>query len=193
MISAIILAAGSAKRMGQQKLLLPLNQSTILETVIEVVQNSNCFEEIIIVYSKKEVYEKTKNYKIKNIYNEKAELGQSTSVITGVKNTNAHAEAFMFFAGDQPFINLNIIKTLIKSYKENPNSIIVPQYKGEKGMPTIFSKEFRSQLLCLSGDSGGKPIIQKYKDKVIFVDFQDDKAAFDIDTLEDYNKLIGKI
>jgi len=37
MVSAVILAAGKAKRMSKQKQLLPLGQSTILERTIENV------------------------------------------------------------------------------------------------------------------------------------------------------------
>lgn len=48
MISAVILAAGLASRMGQQKLLLKLGEKSILEHTVENVLTSNT-EEIIVV------------------------------------------------------------------------------------------------------------------------------------------------
>ena len=48
-ISAIILAAGEAKRMGKPKLLLPLGQGTILEQTIDNFANSKVNEIIVVL------------------------------------------------------------------------------------------------------------------------------------------------
>ena len=47
-ISAIILAAGQSKRMGQPKMLLPWENTTVLGKVIETIQHAGV-EDILVV------------------------------------------------------------------------------------------------------------------------------------------------
>lgn len=192
-ISGIILAAGSSKRMGRQKLLLPFKDSTILESVIRTACSCKSIGEIIVVYQSGEVYEKVKKYDVKAVYNPIAELGQSTSVIAGVKNSDPRTLAYTFIMGDQPFISPDVVEKLIGIWEQNKLSIIVPRYNGENGMPTIFSRNFKKNLMNITGDKGGREVIKANIDKVIFVDIDETMAGFDVDTLEDYEEMLKQI
>ena len=48
-VTAIVLAAGEAKRLGGQKLLLPFGDSTIIETVIGNVADCDIDEAIVVL------------------------------------------------------------------------------------------------------------------------------------------------
>jgi len=192
-ISGIILAAGSSKRMGKQKLLLPFKDSTILEEVVKTVINCSALGEIIVVYQSEEVLNTIKKYDVKTIYNPIAEKGQSTSLVAGMKSCNTKTKAYMFIMGDQPFINIDTMDAIIETWNKNPNSIIVPRYNGKNGMPTIFSSNFKQELMNVTGDKGGRDIIKANPDTIMYVDFCDTMAGFDIDTLEDYYKCLKKI
>jgi len=193
MISGIILAAGRSKRMGKQKLLLPFRGSTILENVVETVTSCKSIEEVIVVYGAAEIIHKVEKYNVKTVYNPIAEEGQSTSVIAGLKSSDPGAKAYMFIVGDQPFISLCVLENLIDIWKQNTSSIIVPRYNGKNGMPTIFSADFKNDLMNITGDKGGRDVIKTNPDKVIYVDMDDAMAGFDVDTPEDYEKLVKQI
>ena len=60
----------------------------------------------------------------------------------------------------------------------------------EKRDATIFSQ--LSRVMNVTGDKGGRDII-KASDTIMYVDFCDTMAGFDIDTLEDYYKCLKKI
>jgi molybdenum cofactor cytidylyltransferase len=49
MISAIVLAAGEAKRMGRLKQLMPLGESTILEKTLDNLLGSKVSEVIVVL------------------------------------------------------------------------------------------------------------------------------------------------
>src|SRR5437899_12324277 len=49
MISAVVLAAGRAERMGEQKLLLPLRDKPVLQWVLESALESEVHEVIFVV------------------------------------------------------------------------------------------------------------------------------------------------
>jgi len=192
-IAGIILAAGSSKRMGKQKLLLPFKDSTILEEVIKTVKSCSTLNEVIVVYKSEEVLNAIKKYDVKSVYNPIAEKGQSTSVVEGIKSCHPETKAYMFIMGDQPFISLDIMKAIIEVWNNNPNSIIVPRYDGRNGMPTLFPSNYKQELLNITGDKGGRDIIKANPDNVIYVDFNDTLAGVDIDTMEDYYECLKKI
>ena len=55
MISGIVLAAGAAKRMGQQKLLLDFQGKPVLSRVLEAVLASQLYEVICVVRELKQI------------------------------------------------------------------------------------------------------------------------------------------
>lgn len=188
MINAIILASGYGTRMGENKLLLPYKNKTIIEHVIDVI-SSYSFDDVVLVGREDKILDLAKNRIIKTVVNNNANNGQSESIKLGIKNSSP-SDGYMFFTGDQPLIDIETITLLVDSFYKNSNSIIVPIYKENRGSPVIFPKEFKDELLNLEGDVGGKKIINTHIDRVDFAKLHKDYVLFDIDTPEDYQTLL---
>lgn len=187
MITGIIMASGFSHRMGKDKLLMEINGKKIIELIIEAAKHSN-LDEIVLVYRLKKIRDIGKLYNIKTICNEKAKLGQSQSIILGIENSKNNA--YMFLVADQPFINHLIINKLINCYRENKDKIIIPSYNNEINMPTIFPEKFKYELLQVKGDKGGREIIRNNPGSIKMVNIDDGNSLKDIDTIEDYNKIL---
>jgi len=123
------------------------------------------------------------------VENNAPEMGQSHSVSLGVMNSCRSAEGFLFLVGDQPFINESIINKLIEEFLPGHCSAVVPLYNGIKGNPVIFASKLRNKLIGLSGDSGGRVLLEEMEDGIITVSFADAKPGLDIDTREEYEAL----
>ena len=93
-VSAIILAAGISKRMGRQKLLLPLYHTTILGLTIENVKKAG-FEEIILVLGadKDRILREINTEGLKIVINNDYQKGQSTSVKCGLSAISGNSAA----------------------------------------------------------------------------------------------------
>lgn len=190
MLSAIIMASGFSNRMGTNKLLLKFKDKTLIENTLDRVIDCG-FYDIILVAQDKRVLEICKNRGIKVVYNEKAEMGQSESIKLGVINSK-EAEGYAFFTGDQPLMDAETIKFLMDCFYESKESIIVPVFNEKRGTPVIFPKRFKTELLALEGDTGGRQIIAKHMEAVKFTEVKEESLLFDIDTEEDYKKLLFK-
>ncbi|MDR7871510.1 MAG: molybdenum cofactor cytidylyltransferase [Tissierellaceae bacterium] len=188
MITGIIMASGFSRRMGKDKLLMEVNGKKVIESIIEAAKYSN-LDEVILVYRLREINDIAKSYDIKTIYNEKARLGQSQSVILGIENSKNNS--YMFLVADQPFINHLIINKLIDCYRENKDKIIIPYVNNEINMPIIFPARFKQELLQIKGDKGGREIIRNNPRSIKMVNFDDGNFLKDIDTMEDYNKILS--
>jgi len=188
-ISGIILAAGASKRMGTNKLLLPIGGVPVIERVIRAATESD-LGEIILVYGSDTVKESGDKYKAKTVSNAQPQLGQSLSVRLGVDNASVYADGFMFLVGDQPYITAEMINKLIESFASGDYSAVVPMYNGRRGNPVIFSNSLRERLMKLEGDSGGRVLLEKLTGEIAAVDMGDELSGLDMDTREEYEMLL---
>jgi molybdenum cofactor cytidylyltransferase len=196
-MTAIILAAGLSKRFGSQKLCMPINNRPMVQHVIELAKRMN-FEECILVYQDEEV-RRLAGDGIKCVYNPNAADGLSSSVKCGAVSAGK-TDGYIFFVGDQPFIDEQTIRLLVDTFYNKPidvfqkeahkniGSILVPMYNGKRGNPVIFASKWKVSLENLTGDAGGRTIIEQNPEQIIFVDMQNGNSGEDIDTLEDYKK-----
>ena len=164
MISSIILGAGMSKRMGSQnKLLLKINNNTILrETIKNIIASNvtNCT--VILGHDSNKILSEIDSLNINIVINKYYKEGLSSSIRAGVNNLKQNTKAVMICLGDMPLIKTSTYNQLLSSFeKVNEKKILVPFYKELKGNPIIFSHHYFSQLIKLKGDCGAKNIINQ--------------------------------
>lgn len=116
-------------------------------------------------------------------------IGKSSSIKIGVKSAKKTTDGVIFFLVDQPFINKEIINTLINEFQNSFDNIIAPRINGRLCNPVLFGKKYYEELMDLSGEQGGKEIINKAKD-IRWIDWEDERLLLDIDTDEDYKDIL---
>ena len=189
-ISVLLLAAGESKRMGRQKLLLPFGTSTIIEQTVDNLLNSRVDEIIVVVgYRAEEVATKIDRKPLKIAVNPHYQQGMSTSIIAGLNLIDNNAKAVMIALADQPGITSKIIDKLIKGFRQDNKGIAIPVYQGNRGHPVIFSIKYKSALLKLAGDMGGRGIIERHRDDILEIPVDSKDINVDIDALSDYERL----
>ena len=188
MVSGIILAAGFSRRLGLDKLLLEINHGPIIENVIRAAVKSS-LDEIILVYRRKVVKAIADSYRIKTIQNEDAKNGQSTSVVKGIRAANAATDAYLFMVGDQPFLNSETINCILDCHVKKPDQIIVPLYNDHAGTPVLFPVSFQNDLLLIRGDTGGRSVIQAFKDRVTHICIEQSSIGYDVNTTADLENI----
>lgn len=192
MITGIIMASGLSRRMGINKLLLEVNGKRIIDYVIENALRSK-LDEIVIVYSDRRILENILDFKIKMIFNRHNELGQSESIKLGLKNSSSSAEGYCFLPGDMPLLDFKTIDNILDSFNmykmKSEKSILIPRYNGINSSPVVFSSNFKNELLELSGDEGGKVVIESNLKFVKYIDFKNEILGKDVDTRSDFRFL----
>lgn len=187
MLSAIILAAGESKRMGEAKQLMPLGKSTLLEQAIDNLLNSSVDETIVVLGHKaEEITTKIANKPVKVVINPDYQQGMSTSIVAGLIMVDPRSQAVMLALGDQPLVASRTINQLIEAFNKNRKGIAVPTYQGRRGHPIIFDIKYKAELFKLKGDIGGREIIQNHPKDVSMVAVDSESVISDIDTKDDY-------
>lgn len=189
-IAILILAAGSASRMGELKQLLPWKDSTLLGNTITTA-NSCSTHVFVVVGAKGEVVKKEINEETIFIDNENWEMGLGTSIACGVQyliHSEVHYDACLIMLADQPFIDVAYVSNIIKVHNENSKGITATSYKNRVGVPAIFDSKYFVALSQLSGDNGAKEILEIHINDVQSIDPKG--KTLDIDTKEEYQNIL---
>jgi molybdopterin-guanine dinucleotide biosynthesis protein A len=128
-ISGVILAGGSNRRFnGQIKANLVIEGETIIAGIIKKI--TAFFDEIIIVTNNPEEFIRYQGVKLAgDVF---LNSGPLAGIHSGIKNSSN--DAVFVFAGDMPFLNIQIISRQINYWKSNPCEILIPRF-GDKIEP----------------------------------------------------------
>ena len=184
---AIILAAGSSRRMGSQKLLLPYGNSTIIETVIDNVLNSSVDHVMLVLGPKKEeILQVVGNRPVKFCHNREHEKGMLSSVICGIRALPAEAVSALIFLGDQPGIPPAVTNSVIEAYNEELYGIVIPVNNNRRGHPLLVDMKYRKKVEHLDLEEGLRSLRHQFPEDVLEVEVNEPGILVDIDTREDY-------
>ena len=191
MISAIVLAAGESKRMGQTKQLLDWEGRTILQRVLENLSRSQVDEVILVLGHEAERIQQTLDtHKVKVVINRNYKEGMITSIQQGLINLDDKVEAFFIVLADQPAVGPEIFDRLIGEFRRvtPQKNIVLPAFRGRRGHPALFSGKYRKEALRIEGDVGFRQVFQEHPEEILTVEMDTDSILQDIDTPDDYRK-----
>lgn len=191
----LILAAGSASRMQQPKMLLPFGKGTILSHLLEetkaVQPKAIC---VVTGYYHAAMLPLLQKEPVTVVYNKRWKEGMAGSIKTGLTALLGLApelDAVMILVSDQPFITRSLLQEMLQTQETSGKAIVAALYNGVKGTPVLFNKMYFHHLQELKGDKGAKSILQLVPDDIATVDFAE--GEMDIDTPEDYKRFCTQI
>jgi molybdenum cofactor cytidylyltransferase len=188
-ISGILLASGASRRIKSTKQLLIFQRKYLINYVINKILESKIDELFVILGYHHDEIANVIDPRPKIVDNPGWKIGKSSSIKMGVKFAEKNTDGVIIFLVDQPFINKEIINTLINEFQRSIENIIVPRVNGRLCNPVLFGKKYYEELMDLSGEQGGKVIINKAKD-IRWIDWEDERLLLDIDTDEDYKNIL---
>jgi molybdenum cofactor cytidylyltransferase len=190
MITAIVLAAGLSRRMGNEnKLLLPLKGKPVIMHVIDNLIDSKA-DHILVVASElshsKLIH--IASDRVQVIENKHYQTGKTSSIQAGIRVSNENSHC-MICLGDMPLIQSESYDQLINSSKKNPRSLIVPTYQKKQGNPIIFPPTLRRQILEHTDPEGCKSIVQRHESIQVLIPMDDKGILHDIDTPNQFDSI----
>ena len=191
MIAGIILAAGSASRMGQVKQLLPLGSRPMLWHVAQAACQSSLDEVIVVTGAAADAVSLcVAGLPLKVIYNPDWQQGQSGSIQTALRSLPPDCDAVLFLLADQPLITSQLINELISHWQRCGKTIVRPCHGDKPGNPVLFSlAAWRDALQQLGGDQGARRILKAHPEAIGYLPVANDEIFLDVDTIEDYAKM----
>jgi molybdenum cofactor cytidylyltransferase len=188
-VGGIVLAAGLSSRMGQSKPLMPwLNDKTVIEHILEQVQQANLTQIVVVTgYRGEQVAGKAKTLGINAVDNPDYVRGEMLSSLKiGLLAQAETIAAALVILGDQPRIEISVLREVIDAYTLEKGEIVAPIYQGQRGHPILISRPYWGEMVALPVGGAPRDVIQRHRDVLYLVDVKTDSVLSDIDTPEDY-------
>ena len=117
MITAVVLAAGVSKRMGQPKMLLQWGNKKVIQQVVETLIEAGITEIVVVAGAlHSEIRKELKESRVRVVINPQYANGEmTTSLQAGLSCLQDMATDVLVVLGDQPFLKTQTIRLLIKS------------------------------------------------------------------------------
>jgi molybdenum cofactor cytidylyltransferase len=189
MISAIILAAGESKRMGEPKMLLPWGKSTVLQTVISTLQTAGINDILVVTGGAHQKIDMLIGKSVQTVYNENYSEGEMLSSLqVGLTVKKTEASAALICLGDQPQVQVRTVQRILQAYKETRASIVVPSYQMHRGHPWLVARELWEDILKLRAPKTPRDFLNSHHKNILYIESDTPSTLQDLDTKEDYLK-----
>ena len=166
MNAAVILAAGDSSRMGFPKQLAEVKEKSLLQLIIDKVNNKFEYSSVVLG-SENEVISEKVDFKNSNILiNENWSEGITSSIRTSLffYQGQKEIENVIFFLADQPDVESEVIDSLINNDHDG-TKILIPQYRYKLGFPILVPRLFWPKLELITQDDDVD------EEKSVFQDF----------------------
>jgi molybdenum cofactor cytidylyltransferase len=189
-IGVIILAAGSSSRMnGEPKQMLEFEGKTLLRRAAETTLESGFYPTVVVLGANNQILRKEiEDLPLEIALNERWQSGISSSIKKGLSAiSEKNLDATIIMLCDQPFVTVEVLQKLRDAFVETEKPVVASKYENTVGVPALFAREVFIELEDLEKDEGAKKIIMKDKNRVALIAAPE--AAFDVDTLQDFENL----
>lgn len=188
-IAAVILAAGASTRFGKPKPLLIWRGETLVHHAARLAVEAGLYPVIVVCGAAgSSVAEAVGDLPVRVVENKQWPYGQSTSIKAALNALGEESGGAIFLLVDQPFVSLTLLQALVERHAQSLAPVIAPLVGDRRTNPVLFDRQTFSDLLRLEGDVGGRAIFGRYPPQ--WLSWQDDKLPFDLDTPDDYRKLL---
>lgn len=191
MIGAIILAAGSSRRFGddKRKAVLDKGDSVLVRTINNVASILDSTLVVLRFGDRQYADELSDTIEQPNVayfLAPDSAMGMAHSLSNSI-HTVSDLDAIIVFLADMPYIQPDTINKLLAALDahESKAPIVVPTLNGTPGHPVIFDQAYFEELQALKGDRGARSVVDAHQENLVLVDVNDPGVLKDIDTLND--------
>ena len=180
-VTGILLAAGSSRRFGSNKLLAPLADGAPLAVVAASRLIAAVPESIAVVRpGDDELAALFAGKGLRIVECADAECGMGHSLAAGVAAART-ADAWLIALADMPEIKDSTLAALVAQLAAG-SALVVPFHNGQRGHPVGFAAEFGPELLSLRGDAGARDLLARHALALTRLDVDDPGILIDVDT-----------
>ena len=189
-VGAVLLAAGSASRMGgQPKCLLQLDGISLIERQINALLAVGVSNIVVVLgHYAAAIAAAVQPLPVRIVHNPQPDEGQASSLRMGLAAHEASmVEAYYIGLADQPLIGPDEIADLLAAHQQRPAGceFTQPLVDGLPGNPVVFSPQVRQDLLLATGEWGGRQWQKAHADQVQRWATANPHYRIDLDSPED--------
>ena len=178
-IGCVVMAAGNARRFGENKLAVQVQGKALFHRALEAVPEEQ-FDRTVVVSQYPEVLELAHRMGFVPVPNRHPDWGISHTISLGL-DALGDCDAALFLVSDQPWLKRDSAEALAALWAQHPAKIAAMAHGGVRGNPCLFPARFFPELRALQGDCGGSAVIRCHEDALLLYEVSAGQLT-DVDT-----------
>ncbi len=180
--------------MGRPKQLLRIEDEALVTRMARRLIDLEAGSVMVVTGSASQaVHDQLSDLPIQIVYNPRWEEGMASSLAVGVKNLLTGIEGVLIMLCDQWQVGLADLQELVQAWDADRSQIAAACWHDEGqqviGPPAIFPRALFRELFTLNGDRGARAVIEKHRERALFVAMNN--ARFDLDEPADIDEFPG--
>ena len=164
-IGCVVMAAGDARRFGENKLAALFDGKTLIRRALEAVPSEE-FSAVAVVTQYPEVEDLAAEFGFIPVRNPHPDWGISHTIRLGLEALG-DCEAALFQVSDQPMLCRETVAAEVAFFREHPDKLVGLSHGGVRGNPCIFPAAYFPELLALTEDHGGSSVIRRHEEDLL--------------------------
>jgi molybdenum cofactor cytidylyltransferase len=194
-VAAVILAAGSSTRMGQNKLLMALDGETMVRRAARAALAAGLDPVIVVLgHEAERVRGELAGLACRTVVNPDHMLGKGTSLQVGIREARAlpEAGAAVVILADMPFVTSAMLAALVERRRAAGAPMVVSRYGEVNAPPMLYGRALFDEMLALPGEACGKEMVRRHKQEAATM-LWPEAALADVDVPEDYRRISAEL
>lgn len=167
-LGCVVMAAGNARRFGENKLSAEVDGKTLARRALEAVPAGR-FSAVAVVTQYPEIEALAGEFGFLAVKNQQPDWGISHTISLGLEAVGA-CDGVLFQVSDQPLLRQDSVAAVVDAYLRQPDKIAALAHNGVRGNPCLFPARFFPELLALREDHGGNTVIRAHGADLVLVE-----------------------
>jgi molybdenum cofactor cytidylyltransferase len=126
--------------------------------------------------------------RLRLVHHPRWQAGQSSSMQVGLAALHSSVEAALILPVDQPFLSPVVLRRMFALWRAGASLVAPLVDGGVRGAPALFDRSFWPELFAVEGDTGGRAVLQRHREKVTPIAVPNEQLR-DLDTPADVDSL----
>jgi molybdenum cofactor cytidylyltransferase len=194
---AIVPAAGASRRMGRPKLLLPLGAGIVVGGVVDALRAGGADEVVLVVApGDGELAAWARDQALTLAVNPRPQDGMLSSIRAGLAALGGSAalaaagRPLLVTPADLPALSPATVRAVLAALADGA-PLAVPLHRARRGHPLGIAAPLLPEIDHLDADVGLRQLLDRHAAAVRELPVDDPGAVEDIDTPEDYGRLVA--
>ena len=190
--AAIVLAAGLARRMGCNKLLLPLHGESLIRGAVGRAIAAGCSPVIVVLGPESvELRNELAGMECTLVTNPAPDGPTSASLHRGIEAVPGSVGSIVVMLADMPLITTEMLASVVDAARTDDAPLVASRYGDVLAPPLMFRRTMFGELLAWHGEGCGKQVVLRHQAEAAYLDWPV-ASLVDVDTPEDYAALTAK-
>ena len=180
-VGCVVMAAGNARRFGENKLAARLRGRSLISRALDAVPAEQ-LHAVVVVSQYPQVMDLAGTFHFAALYKPHPDWGISHTIALGLTALR-DCDGVLFLVSDQPLLRRESVAKLVTLWRSQPDKIAALGHGGVRGNPCLFPARFFPELMALTEDRGGSSVIRCDEEDLVLLE-ADASELYDVDTVQ---------